>query len=352
VKSILAICIPVYNRLETLKYTLSSISVAIKGHEELVEIVIGDDCSKDDIYSFVKNYKFINPKINLVYYKNKYNMGGLNFFKVVEKCNSSYAWIIGSDDFIQTSSLGTILASLNENDPDILIGNVSNYKININELSSEEFNPYEAIRKSLTYNPNTFISKKTSEYLKNLISSNYPNVYLGTSMASIFKVSIWKSTVEAELDNFMTSNFKGFYPHVFIFAKGFMNTKAIYMNNEILVAGDGVRDWANETESTNNPLKKWDSYLPWIYIHLIRKFLNLYFSNGMNLKNYLISINDNALNVGDMMLTSTYLYWRFNISGKNLNQKIFIESIITNIFLPKFYLGIIKGLVRIIIKRY
>ncbi len=78
-KPILSICIPTYNRVNSLKETILSIIKQERFRKtDDVEIIISDNCSDDNTATVVNDYtKIYGNKIR--YYKNKYNIFDLNF---------------------------------------------------------------------------------------------------------------------------------------------------------------------------------------------------------------------------------------------------------------------------------
>ncbi len=54
---ILSICIPTFNRVDILRYSLEQIVKATKNYKDSIEIIISDNNSSDSIEDFVKQYK-------------------------------------------------------------------------------------------------------------------------------------------------------------------------------------------------------------------------------------------------------------------------------------------------------
>lgn len=94
---ILSICIPTYNRPDALKQCLYSIFCNSFYDEDLVEVVVSDNDTPNDLVdNVIKKYK---GKKNFIYNKNKTNIGGeANFIKVLKlahgkllKLNNDYS---------------------------------------------------------------------------------------------------------------------------------------------------------------------------------------------------------------------------------------------------------------------
>jgi glycosyltransferase involved in cell wall biosynthesis len=87
---IISIAIPTYNRAKNLKLTLDSIitqEIFIKTNK--FEIVISDNCSKDNTTEIVKHYIALFPD-KIKYHRNVFNNVDLNFETVLKKCSGQY----------------------------------------------------------------------------------------------------------------------------------------------------------------------------------------------------------------------------------------------------------------------
>ena len=91
----LSVIIPTYNDQKALPLAIASAN-AVKN---VNEIIVVDDCSKDDTEFLLKN---INKKITkLKYFKNKKNLGtGYSFIKGLEEVKNSHVLMLNSDDFL------------------------------------------------------------------------------------------------------------------------------------------------------------------------------------------------------------------------------------------------------------
>lgn len=88
----ISICIPTYNRSDLLKKTLISVSrQTIKPYE----VIVVDNCSKDNTEEVVKNFK------EIIYYKNRYNLGMIeNWNRCIELATGVFLVLLHSDDVI------------------------------------------------------------------------------------------------------------------------------------------------------------------------------------------------------------------------------------------------------------
>lgn len=84
---IISICIPTYNRAETLQSSLIQYTKCI-GFDEQVEIVISDNCSTDNTKEIAM--KFAAEYKNIKYYRNEENIRDSNFELALKRGNGRY----------------------------------------------------------------------------------------------------------------------------------------------------------------------------------------------------------------------------------------------------------------------
>ena len=106
---LLSICIPTYNNANELKSTIDSIVEQIE-EENLIEIVISDNCSMDETEAvsrlFCSRYSFIR------YVRNEFNMGaGRNIYSVLNIAQGRFLWLIG-DDKLLPDSISKVLSAI------------------------------------------------------------------------------------------------------------------------------------------------------------------------------------------------------------------------------------------------
>lgn len=338
----LAICIPVYNRGVVFRYSLLSILSSVQSYNELVEIVISDDCSEEDIFSIVEEIKLKFPNMSLYYFRNETNLNWMNFFKVVQYSSAEFSWIVGSDDFLTSENFEILIESIiNYNLADIYIGNVSNYKIDINELELKTNHSFDEVKLSRNYYKNEFRVKKQTGLLKEFINPKFNNVFLGAMMAVVFKTDIWNETYNQIGFNYKSSNIYDWYPHTWIFAKGFLEKNCFYINHEIIVAGDGVREWANEEKGIIE-----FSYRPFIILYIIREILRLYKRNGLGIIGYINCVSKHSYSIGIEFLPALKNHIFSITKAKNITYLLLMKVLFSNIYLPFFHIGIIVGLAK------
>lgn len=96
-RPLLSICIPIYNRLSFLQMMLERFMEDKELFEKEIELIISDNCSKEDLYSCVDSFKKRGLSIN--YHRQECNLGpDGNFNYCFHHANGKYMWLLGSDD--------------------------------------------------------------------------------------------------------------------------------------------------------------------------------------------------------------------------------------------------------------
>ena len=116
---ILSICIPTYNRAETLEVLLQSIFADTRKND--IEVIVSDNASTDSTSALMTALQERGMKIS--YHRNDSNIGiDRNFLRAVELAKGDYAVLVGSDDEFPPGSISQILLLL-ESRPDLLFYN-------------------------------------------------------------------------------------------------------------------------------------------------------------------------------------------------------------------------------------
>lgn len=114
----LSILIPTYNRADFLLYNLEMLREMIgRGmFNDKVKLVISDNCSPDDTFEKVTEFKN-QGNLDIEFYRQSANIGlKANVLFVLEKATSDYIMYLGDDDYISYEYLSECLSIL-ENDP-------------------------------------------------------------------------------------------------------------------------------------------------------------------------------------------------------------------------------------------
>lgn len=132
---ILSICIPSYNRVEILVNQLDRLIPFVEKNN-LIEIVVSDNCSTDDTTNVIK-LKYGNK---IIVNKNSENIGIVNNIKkLYELSKGKYIWFLGDDDLINIDSLEKLINILINCDLNMIYLNHNISKILKNTTSSKNF---------------------------------------------------------------------------------------------------------------------------------------------------------------------------------------------------------------------
>lgn len=182
---LLTIAVPTYNRMTFLKRSLDSI---INQYDDRVDILVSDNCSEDDTFSLMEDYKRKYPFIR--YIRNNNNIGADgNFLQCLQNARGKYIWLLGSDDVVTEDSISCILGYIEKVDCPIIFMNhvffqgtyrgLSDYDNafikNTNEFRQVNKKDFIKIAKNqISFMSSLLISKAAFEGVSN------PEKYIGT----------------------------------------------------------------------------------------------------------------------------------------------------------------------------
>ena len=226
----LSICIPTYNRSKYLENCLNSIFISKKKSELPIEICISDNNSEENIAPIIKKYK---KKINIVYKKNKSNIGiAKNIIKSVSFAKGEFIWLLGNDDLVLPNTFKYLEKLFDDNlNVDFFYINSFNIKqdfitkvklpFDTNKISFSKFERFSSYKYS-----------KTKPFF-NLINPLISFEFLLSMNMCIFKRTNWKKNLSAI--NKKKINDKRFYsyldntaPHVKIWAQALKKVYLIF----------------------------------------------------------------------------------------------------------------------------
>ena len=111
--STISLCVPTYNRADTLKQLIHSFLLQDYKHKELV---ISDDSSNDDVYNLISSYK----DKNIRYYRNKPSLGfPKNFLNSLLKATGDYVITLGDDDVLFSTTTLSRYVEVFDHQPDV-----------------------------------------------------------------------------------------------------------------------------------------------------------------------------------------------------------------------------------------
>jgi glycosyltransferase involved in cell wall biosynthesis len=237
---ILSICIPTFNRAQLLDACLNSIIEEAKGNEKL-EICVSDNASRDNTVHVLEKYKHIE---NFSHFSNEFNIGiPRNFMNVVSMAKGKFIWLVGDDDIVIPGALNQILECIETNTIcDFFLFN----SINLEDRASlkKDNTIHDSVKVEHFWNSGLHGQVEFEQ----LISRNVTFDHLGGMYLSIFRRKTWLSS-ESALDYRKIRSAKQFsshdntFPHVRIFAKGFMKKKAFIKNIPIVYSFSDAREW-------------------------------------------------------------------------------------------------------------
>lgn len=108
-RPLLSICIPTYNRCDILDKTLSSLINDPAYNEDLIEVIVSDNCSTDGTAAIVKLYKTVK------YYCNDENVKDLNFSITLDRASGHYLKLFNDTLSFKTGQLKFMLEAIKNN---------------------------------------------------------------------------------------------------------------------------------------------------------------------------------------------------------------------------------------------
>lgn len=339
-KSLLTICIPVYNNYKGLKRLLLSIALS-NFNGRTVEISVSDNNSNDNVEEVVRWFKKNYQSISFNYSKSSKNIGlAKNYLRVVAMAKTEFAWIIGADDLIANNAIDEIY-SIIYCDPsiDFLVINHASYQTDV--FNCNEPIDFSSLNELVYSNPH---SKNSSQFLADyydwemLLKPSFGNIMLGSMMVNIFRKSLWdKVNIDKSHINDETIDFISTYPHVYIFGQSMRDSVAYYTNKVLVYVGLGSTTWAGKSF--------WIGYKPIFYLKVFLEFVE-YFQS--------IKIRSDVLkDVKKFVAYHNGYYLSFFFKSKFLMRNLYIKHFqlisIAKIFkknslIPRFYYGLLRGI--------
>ncbi|WP_295794827.1 glycosyltransferase family 2 protein [Mucilaginibacter sp.] len=186
-ETILTIAIPTYNRAVFLNKALNSIQTQLIGYEDLVEIIVSDNCSTDNTAETVT--AFIDNGVNVRYIINAANIGAdLNIAQCFLEAHSKFVLILGDDDFFLAGAIEKIIAIIqNKGDAGIIFVNGASYN-----------DKFEVIKTPSSQDGSFDVYHNKSDFVKRV------NYYLTFISGNIIKKELVDKDVN--LDDFKKTN--------------------------------------------------------------------------------------------------------------------------------------------------
>ena len=129
---LISICIPTYNRTQSLLNCLNSLCLQTNSN---FEVCISDNCSDYNIDELIEPFK---KKLKLKFSKNEKNLGAaLNFLKVASMAKNEFIWFLGDDDLLKPNAVEHLSKLINGNKE------CDFFWVNSNHLSSKFLEKFE-----------------------------------------------------------------------------------------------------------------------------------------------------------------------------------------------------------------
>jgi glycosyltransferase involved in cell wall biosynthesis len=319
----LSICIPTYNRSESLDNCLNSIKIAKNKLNNFdFEVCISDNSTNEKNLKIINKYK---NEFKINFKQNQKNLGfGKNAIQVIKMATKKFSWMIGDDDLILPYTFIELEKLFREH------SDVEFYFINSFFLNKEKINYKNKLINSLEINLenlNSMSKLKESKKLLfwDLINPNISWDFLIGIFFSVFKTSKWKGSLKVidykNLEDLRPwSNFDNTCIHPKVICEAFKNSKSYFCAKPLSINLIGIREWSNLYE--------------FIEIVRIPELLDYYRSQGLDFVNYFYCKNYSLRNFSSYM---TKIILGGEKKGKNyLNV---YKHIIKNMIFPNVYLS-------------
>ncbi len=119
----LSILIPAYNEGPTIHLILDKVKKVVLDHNIEKEIVIVNDCSKDDTVAKVEKYMSENPDMNIRLFSQPVNMGkGAAINRAIQECSGEYLIIQDADLEYDPEEYNLLLKPVFMDNADVVYG--------------------------------------------------------------------------------------------------------------------------------------------------------------------------------------------------------------------------------------
>jgi glycosyltransferase involved in cell wall biosynthesis len=270
-KPLLSICIPTYNRAYLLESALFALAPQIRMFENIVELIVSDNCSTDNTEQVIKKIQELVP---IRYYRNAQNEGAaLNILHLTDElAEGEFAWVLGDDDLVRPDGVKKILDVLNSHpDIDYVFMNITcrhpKERPKLNSIESlsilDSFDLLPTKAKNL--------EDRYIEKWEELIDPEVDSVFLGAMMCSVFRLSRWRNyRLELNINDEIFSSLENTYTHTVKLANTMIGRKAYYIGYPGIITFFGEQEWIG--------------YVPIIYTVRLQEMLDLYLRLGVDNK--------------------------------------------------------------------
>lgn len=266
---LLSICVPTYNRAHLLEQMLRSLVPQVKAFSPEVELIVSDNCSPDNTREVVEQASKWGP---IRYHRNAQNEGApWNILRLTnELAEGEFGWILPDDDIVRPDGVARVLAVLRAH-PE-----VDYVFVNVSPRSSEQRNAFGRPVTALDFPDLLPIKAKSPsdryiERWEELIDPDVDNVFLGSAMCSVFRLSCWRKYIpKVGGANEYFSSLENTYPHTVVLAHTMRGRKAYYIGYPCVITFWGAQEWIG--------------YVPMIYTVRLQELLDLYLELGVEVE--------------------------------------------------------------------
>ena len=326
---LLSICIPTYNRPESLINCLNSLA---KQKEKNFEVCISDNCSKKNIKKIITPYK---KKLKIRFKKNKKNLGfALNLLNVSSMARGKYIWFIGDDDLLIPGAIKYLIKLLKKNSTFEFFW-INTFYLNARYLRNFK-KPFDIKKLPKKMIPHSKLKKDKKILFFDLIDPKISFDFLLGIFVCVFRRDKWNNNLDVIDQKLMKdprswSNFENTCFFIKIFCSAFKNSKTYFCAKPLSVNLLGIREWSSLYE--------------FVEIVRIPEALDYYRSQGLGFFKYLKSKN--------YALRNFFNYFCKIVVGgkeKGLGYVKFKRHFLSNLIYPNAWFSIIYFLLRSIKK--
>ena len=317
---LISICIPTYNRPESLLNCLNSLSLQSKKN---FEVCISDNCSKKNIARLIQPFK---KKLKIRYNRNSRNLGfALNLLKVSKMAKGDFIWFLGDDDLIIKNGIEKLDNIIKKNTKCDFFW-VNSFYLNKDFLEnfSYPFNTKNLPKKMRQHSP---LTKSRKLKFFDLIDKKISFDYLLGIFVCVFRREKWLQNlhvIDKKLikDTRVWSNFENTCFFIKIFCSAFSKSNAYFCAKPLSVSLHGIREWNN--------------IYPFVEIVRIPEALDYYRSKGLSLSSYIFNKNYALRNFFNYFI-------KIFISGDKMGRNYinFKKHFLSNLIYPNAWLSII-----------
>lgn len=283
---LLSVLVPTFNRAELLKSALYSLAPQVRALDGLVELVVSDNCSTDSTSEVVTWAQQFGP---IRYHRNTKNIGACgNVMQLTnELATGTYGWILCDDDIARPDAVSRVLAVLQSPaPPDYIFVNVTALPVQERQAFTRAVSGVDF--PALTPAKCPDLADRVVSRFEELIDPSLDDVYLGSVMCSVFRLSVWRQHVlDVRLPEKAFSSLEYTYPHSVILANTMRGRPAYYIGFPCVVTFFGGQEWLG--------------YLPMVVLVRLQELLDLYETMGVDAvridkcRANLLGISQNAL---------------------------------------------------------